>query len=57
MTESKALSSYDGTYNSLKDVQRTGFIDYGNAFTNFSTQKYSNNKPNHNMIDTKSYLE
>lgn len=37
MTESKALSSYDGTYNSLKDVQRTGFMDYGNAFTNFST--------------------
>ena len=37
MTESRALSSYDGTYNSLKDVQKVGSFDYGNAFSNFNT--------------------
>ncbi|CAD8136298.1 unnamed protein product [Paramecium pentaurelia] len=57
MTESRALSSYDGTYNSLKDVQRIGQYDYGNNLTNFNNQKYSNSKPNHQMMDTKTYLE
>ncbi|CAD8141613.1 unnamed protein product [Paramecium octaurelia] len=57
MTESRALSSYDGTYNSLKDVQRVGSYECGNILTNFNNQKYPNSKPNHQMMDTKTYLE
>lgn len=45
MAESRALSSFEGTYNSLRDVQKSSNYDYGNGLSKFSNLPY-NSKPN-----------
>lgn len=57
MIASRALSSFEGTYNSIRDAQRSSAFDMANGLTKFSAFKYTSSKPNRQLLDTKAYLQ
>lgn len=50
-----ALSSFDGSYNSLRDVQKTSSYDYMNKLSMYNPAKQPKNS--RYMLETKAYLQ